>query len=390
MKTVKAAVVGCGQISSTYIPNLKNLFSIIDLVAVCDLFPESAQRRAEEFGIEKVMTLEEIEQSEEIEMVINLTGPDTHYELTKRFLLAGKHVFSEKTIASTIEEGKELVALAEEKGLYLGVAPDTILGAGIQTARKAIDAGLIGTPTSCFVAISRNQSLNSEMFRFIQKSLSGAFPYDYGVYYIASILALLGPVQSVTGVVKEGPVHKKNLTHLDNPDQWQLPGYQLLSGTLQFQSGVIGAVLLDGTSINYEHPMFTIYGTEGILKVGNPDNFDSNVTLIRAESEPLVLPFTHGFNGRPLPDSVVVGSRGFRGVGAAEMAWAIREGREARCCGKFGLQTLEVLQGMERSALNGKPWKIDTNFSMKPLKAGYYDTTFGGALRAGAEGSLRD
>lgn len=390
MKPVKTAVIGCGQISTTYIPNLKNLFSVIELVALCDVFVENAREKAEVFGIERVMTLEEIEQSHEIELVVNLTGPDVHYELTKRMLLSGKHVFSEKTIASTIAEGKELVALAAEKGLYLGVAPDTILGAGIQTARKAIDAGFIGTPTSCFASLSRNQSLNSEMFRFMQKSPAGAFPYDVGIYYVASILALLGPVQSVSGFVKEGPVHKKSLLHMDNPDEWQLPGYQLLAGTLRFRNGVIGTVLFDGTSINYEAPVFMIYGTEGILQIGNPDNFDSSVTLIRAEGEPCVLPFTHGFNGKPLPGQTVTGNRGFRGVGAAELAWALRENREARCSGSFGLHTLEILQGIEQSAKDGKVKEIETKFSMEPLKAGVYDTTFGGVMRAGAELSLRN
>lgn len=389
IQAVKTAVIGCGAISGTYIPNLMGLFSIIDLVAVCDVFPVAAEKRAAEFGVPKVMTLEEIAQSEEIEMVVNLTGPDVHYPIIKQMLLAGKHVFSEKTIASTLEEGEELVNLAREKKLLLGVAPDTILGAGIQTARKVLDAGLIGRPTSCVACANRNQLLNSELFPFIRRSAAGSFPYDVGVYYVAALLSLLGPVHSVTGFAMKAPPHQKQLL-FQNTDQevWSMPGTDLLSGTLKFESGVLGSVHFDGTSVNNEQPILTIYGTEGILKLGDPNRFDGEVILIRPEAEPCSLPFTHGYDGQYI-DGCAASGAGHRGVGAADMAWAIRERRECRCSGSFGLHTLEVLQGIAHSARTQASCDIRSSFVIEPLRSGFYSRTFGGRARADGENALR-
>lgn len=389
IKKVKTAGIGCGVISETYIPNLMNMFQIIDLIAVCDMFPAAAKKRAEEFGISQVLSVDEIEASQEIELVINLTSPDAHYEVNKRMLKAGKHVFSEKTLAATIEEATELTALAKENGCYLGAAPDTVLGAGLQTARKMLDAGMIGKPVSCVALANRNHTLNSELFSFVQRGAAGAFPYDVGVYYIAALLSLLGPVTAVSGEVTADRWHTRQIFYR-NVDKtgWELPGVELMTGTLRFASGVLGSVHFNGMSINEEQPMILIYGTEGILKLGDPNRYDGGVTLIRPENDPCVLPFTHGFGGKPIEGCATTGM-GCRGLGAAELAWAIREERQPRCSADFALHTLEVLQGLERSGQNGMLSYPGSNFRFDPLPSGYYDYTFHGALRADAEFSLK-
>ena len=210
LKKVKTAVVGCGMISNIYIRNLKNLFSIIDLTALCDINPEAAEQKAKSYGVEKIMTLKEIAASKDIEMVVNLTGPGAHYDVIRMMLESGKHVFTEKVLTTDLEQGEELIRLADEKQCYLGVAPDTILGAGIQTAKKVIDSGLIGEITSCMASINRNQSLNSESFRFLREE-GGALPYDVGIYYIAALLCLLGPVKSIRGFGAPAPEHRAEL-----------------------------------------------------------------------------------------------------------------------------------------------------------------------------------
>lgn len=390
VKAVNTAVIGCGGISRTYIPNLKEFFSIIEVTAVCDAVKECARKRAEEFGIPQVLTMEEVEQSADIELVINLTSPDAHYEVTKRMLLAGKHVFSEKTIAGTVEQGRELMELSHSRGLYLGTAPDTVLGAGIQTARKILDAGLIGRPVSAAACISRSQGLNSELFPFIQHSASGCFPLDVGVYYVAALLCLLGPVKQVTGYALPAPVHNKRLLNITgDKENWTLPGNNLMSGSLLFENGAAGSIHLDGTSINTDYNILTIYGTEGILKLGAADQFSGAVTLITPENGTCNIPFTHGFAEESVrkadPERL-----GYRGVGAAEMAWAIREQRPARLSAEFGLHTLEVLRGIETSAREERFYHMTSSFEMKPLPSGFFDTIFGGRAIAGAEGSLRD
>ena len=165
---VKTAVVGCGMISSIYIRNLSQMFSVIDLCAVCNRGREAAEARAREFGIARAMTIDEAAADPEIELIVNLTPAFAHYDIIKKMLMAGKHVYTEKIFTTDLEKSRELVALANEKGLYLGVAPDTVLGAGIQTARYLIDTGMIGEVTSVQMAVNRNQALNSEVFTFLQ------------------------------------------------------------------------------------------------------------------------------------------------------------------------------------------------------------------------------
>ncbi len=390
IKPVKTAIVGCGMISNIYIRNLKNLFSIIDLMALCDVRRENAEEKAKIYGIAEVMTMEELAESRDIELVINLTSPDAHYVVIKKMLESGKHVFSEKTLAVSFEEGRELAELAKKKGLYLGAAPDTVLGAGLQTARKVIDAGLIGTVTSCFASINRNQPLNSESFRFIQKGAGGAFPMDVGVYYAAALLSLLGPAECVSGFATQAPLHEKELLFMEgNRESWQLEGSNLMTGAVKFKSGALGVLHFNGLSINREMPMISIYGTEGILEVGDPNTFNGEVRLLREKGEACVIPFTNGYDGKTAGEMTEFEKMyGHRGVGAAEMAWAISRGRPNRCSKEFALHTLEVLCGIDRASASGENYRMTTEFTFVPLKAGYYSTTFGDGMRADAERSL--
>ena len=388
---VKTAIVGCGMISNIYIINLKSMFHIIDLAAVSDINIDSAKKKAELYGIPQVMSVDEIAASKEIELVINLTGPSAHYEVIKKMLLAGKNVFTEKTLAVTMDEADELIRIADEQGLYLGAAPDTVLGAGIQTAINVISSGFIGRVTSCLASINRNQPLNSEIFRFMQKGSGGCFPMDVGIYYVAALLAMLGPVRKVSGMTAVAPLHEKEiLTQGLNPENWQLEGDNLALSSVEFESGVLGSIHLNGLSINQQQSALMIFGTEGILELGRPDRFDGYVKLIRPESEGVIMPFTHGYNGKPLsenPTSFEL-SYGHRGVGAAEMAWAMRENRKCRLSKEFAYHSMELLYGMHSSGETGKVYEMRSSFEFKPLKSGYYSTTFNGWMNTSAERSL--
>ena len=147
LRKVKTAIVGCGMISTIYCKNLVNLFSIIDVVAVCDMNEEAAKTRAEQFQIPQILTLDEVCASEEIELAVNLTGPSAHYDVIKKLLLAGKHVYTEKLLCFDLEEGKELVQIAEEKHLYLGVAPDDLSWApACRQPEKSLTADSLAVP----------------------------------------------------------------------------------------------------------------------------------------------------------------------------------------------------------------------------------------------------
>lgn len=355
MEKVKTAVVGCGMISNIYIRNLKNMFDIIDLVAICDLNETAAKAKAEQYGVDRIMTLEEVEASSEIELVVNLTAPAAHYSVIKRMLLAGKHVFTEKMLTETMEQGRELLKIADERSLYLGVAPDTVLGAGVQTMLKVIDSGMIGKVTSCLVSINRNQSLNSEIYRFIRTN-GGAFPYDVGIYYVSAMLAVMGPAVSVTGFASPALEHPAELLQSSSPEEsWTIPGTNLEAGAIRFQSGAIGSLHFSGNTVNAPQSVFYVYGTEGIVKLSSPEGFDGKVTLIRPEGVPCEIPHTHGYNGIPvIPDEDGFGKTyGHRGVGVAEMAWAIRKGRPNRLSKEFGFHAMEILCGLDIASESG-------------------------------------
>ncbi len=390
VRKVKTAVVGCGMISNIYIRNLKNLFYIIDLTAVCDINPASAEEKARTYGVGRTMTLDEVAASDEIELVVNLTGPVAHYDVIKKMLLAGKHVYTEKTMTAELWQAEELVALAREKGLYVGCAPDSILGAGMQTAKKALDSGLIGTPTSCLVSINRNQSLNAELFRFLRGN-GGALPHDVGIYYIASLLNLLGPVRTIRGFGAPAMPHPAQLLYTNSPeDAWTVPGNNVLTGALCFENGTLASIHFDGNTVNHMASAFRIYGTEGILELGDPNTFGGEVKLIYAESGECVLPHTHGYDGKPtLPDPTPFEySYGNRGIGVAEMAWAIRMRRPNRCGKELGLHALEVLCGLDEAAATGTEYTMKSTFAPIPaLKAGFRSTLMGG-MRGDAECSL--
>lgn len=392
IKRVKTAVVGCGIISHVYLRNMTRLFRILEVATVCDLNPDLAQEAAREYGVPRIMTLEEIAADPTIELVVNLTGADAHYAIIKKMLLAGKHVYTEKTMTTRLELARELVRIADEKGLYLGVAPDTVLGASIQTARWAIDHGLIGDVTSCIVSINRDQNLNAERFRFLRNE-GGALPYDVGIYYIQSLLTLLGPVSEVTGFGAPAPERRRQFLFNENdPETWQIPGNNLVTGALRFQRGALGMLHFDGNTIGAECSTFRIYGTAGILELGDPNCFGDPVRLLKPESAPCSLPLTHGYNGTCVLDDATDFEKGYgnRGIGVAELAWAIRKGRPNRLCKEMGLHALEVLCGLDETAATGGVYRMTSTFTSAPVTPGIYSTMWMGGTRADAELSLVD
>ena len=387
---VKTAVVGCGSISSIYIRNLKSLFTIIDLVALCNRTREKAEEKAAQFGIPKVMTMEEIAAAPDIELVVNLTPPDSHYEVTKMMLEAGKHVYSEKVFTTDLEQAWELSALAKERGLYLGVAPDTVLGAGIQTARRIIDTGLIGKVSSGFVSVTRSHNLMSELFPFL-RGQCGCLPYDVGVYYVGALIALLGPVKSVRAYTAPAPVYEKQLLFVENaPDSWQIPGSNLVCAGLEFESGVLVSMHLNGNTVGSEQSRFELYGDLGMMKVGDPNVFGGKVTLLLPEGREVEFPFTHGYNGtNTLSEPMPFDGSGNRGIGVAEMAYALRQGRPNRLSQDYGIHCLEVLTGIDTAAATGTTYEMKSACQIRPLAPGFYSTVWGSA-RADAERSLID
>lgn len=361
MQKVKVAIVGCGSISDIYMTNITSgKFQILELVACSDLMVERMQASAEKFGI-KAMTLDEICADPEITMVINLTTPAAHYPIIKQCLLAGKHVFSEKMIAVELWQGKELVELANEKGLHLGVAPDTFLGASVQTAKYIVDSGLIGTPISCRASISRNYAIYGEFLTHLVRKGAG-IGFDMGGYYLTALAAILGPVKAVTAFTNIHAPERVN-TRIGAPgygEKYTIEVPNVIAASMQYDSGVLGTLHMNSDCILDETYGLEIYGTEGIVYMGNPNEFGGTVYLQKTLGEKIAFPLTHGY------------CENSRGLGAAEMAWSIVAGRNHRASKEMAYHVFELMHGIMTSAETGEIYNMESTFEIPAaLPAGY-------------------
>ncbi|MFV0466867.1 MAG: Gfo/Idh/MocA family protein [Lachnospiraceae bacterium] len=359
---MKTAIIGCGMISKAYLDTLTQKFSIIDVTACCDLNEEKAKETADTYGL-TVMSMSEIMKDSAIELVINLTTSPAHYTINKQLLKADKHVYTEKILSIELEEAKELVELANERGRYLGVAPDTFLGSAIQTAKFAVDSGMIGEVTSCYGVLTRNQLLSSAIFSSRLKKGAG-IGFDVGIYYVTALLNIIGPVRTVTGFIEtRNPIQKgKFISNFGK--ELVIESENLVAGSLQFKNGAVGSLLFDSNSVFSfpERPALTIHGTLGILYMSDPNMFGGDVRiLLYGEDEVRILPQCHPFREE------------CRGLGAAEMAWSIRLGRANRASKELGYHALEVLHGIKISSESRQFYEMKSDFEIpKALERGFH------------------
>ena len=367
---VKVAVIGCGTISQIYMTNLKTRYGIIDLVGCSDILPERSAKRAAEFGIRQ-MTNEEILADPEIEMVMNLTFPEAHHAVSKAILEAGKHCCVEKMMTVTLAEAQELMDLAKAKGLLFGTAPDTFLGGGWQTARKFVDDGLIGRPVSitasCTVSYQPNTpkfDLSPDFF-FFPLHPGGGVPYDLGGYYLHAMIHLLGPVKRVSGF-GGNPDPERTYSNPQHPkygEPFVVDTYTTLAGSLEFASGVVGTILFSSDSSQSEN--FQLHGTQGTLRLVHPNFYSGDLVLRRVSSLPA--PMFAPPPPSPPEGAIVRGVQsdhnlpmlhGFldnnRGIGLADMAYALRNGRKPRLDASLGFHAMEIVEGIIWSGRTGK------------------------------------
>ncbi len=304
MDKVKIGVLGTGAISGIYFKNLTKVFSEVEVVAVCDLFVEKAKEAAEEYQIPKVYeTMEEMLADGEIEIILNLTRPNEHYKTTRAALLAGKHVYSEKPLAAVYEEGVELVNLAKEKGLMLGGAPDTFLGAGIQTCRKLIDDGFIGDVVGAQAQMVCHGHESWHPAPEFYYQAGGGPMMDMGPYYMTALVNLVGRVKGVSGMCGKGFAQRVITSEPKRGTVVDVEVPTHTAGLLQFENGAIGTVLTT-FDVYYDRQAFLeVYGTKGTLRVPDPNGFGGSISLLRPEDgsfKEMPLLFGYGENSRGL------------------------------------------------------------------------------------------
>jgi len=350
LQPVKVGVVGCGNISGAYL-KISRKFPVLQAVAVADLDRARARAKAAEFGL-KVLSTRKLIRSDEVEVVLNLTVPKAHARIALAALKAGKHVFNEKPLGVTRAEGKRILALAAEKKLLVGCAPDTVLGGGLQTCRKLIDDGAIGKPVAATAfMMGRGPEKWHPDPEFFYKPGGGPM-FDMGPYYLTALTSLMGPVKRVTScsgtlinprVIGGGPKQGQEI-QVETPDH--------VSASFEFASGAIGTFVASFAVWGGQLPRIEIYSTEGTLSCPDPNGFGGPVKLLKGGTRDWVeIQLTHGY----APDNQ-------RSIGLADMACAIRAGRAHRCTGAQAYHVLDVMQGFLDAGRKGRHYDVPSTF----------------------------
>ena len=330
-------MIGVGTISAQYFAQFPRLDQL-ELVAVADLDTVRAAQVAEEQGV-RALTVDELLVDDEVDVVLNLTIPAAHADIALRALAAGKHVYGEKPLALTTAEAAPVLEAARTAGLRVGSAPDTVLGTGIQTARNALDGGTIGDPVAamCQWTAPGHERWHPNPAFYYQPG--GGPLLDMGPYYLTALVTLLGPIARVSGVARRSARERTVATGSQQGAGIPVNVDTHVSAVLEHVSGVTSTVTVSFEVWASRVPLFEVYGTAGTLAVPDPNTFGGTVEAFTAESG----------EWSPLPDAAGFVDSG-RGVGLADLADAVAEGRRERASGDLAFHVLEVMEAVLASS----------------------------------------
>jgi predicted dehydrogenase len=341
---IRIGVVGCGKISGAYLGMAKN-FPQVEMLACADMSLDAARAKAAEYNIPKVLTVDELMRDPEIEVVLNLTVPKAHVPVSLQAIENGKHTYLEKPLGIDRADGRKLLAAAAAKKLRVGCAPDTFMGAGIQTARKLIDEGAIGKPvafTALMLCPGHERWHPSPEFYY---EVGGGPMFDMGPYYLTALLNLLGPVKRIAGVATTAIPERTITSEPKKGKKVKVETPDHICGTIEFENGCAGTIM---TSFAVEHGGYdgktpiSIMGTEGTIRVPDPNGFDGPVFLRRKGDADFV----------EMPHTFIKGYG--RSVGLADLAIAARTGRAHRCSAEMAMTVLDLMQGFLDSSNEGR------------------------------------
>lgn len=342
-------IIGCGVISEIYLKRAQT-FPQIDVKAVADLNPDAAHIRAEAFNVD-ALTVDALLARDDIDIILNLTIPAAHMDVSMAAVNAGKHVYSEKPLTGNVADARALLSLAAPNGVRVGCAPDTFLGGSHQTARALIDQGKIGTPlagTATLMLPGHERWHPNPDFYYVRDG--GGPLLDMGPYYITAMVNMLGPVSRVSGmgrssrttrVIESGP-RKGQEIPVTTPTH--------ITGVMEFTSGALVQITTSFDVEAHRHTPLEVYGSEGSLLVPDPNRFDGTVALYRRGEDWQDMPMTHGY-----------GDDNYRGIGIADMADAILNNRPHRASGKLALHVLDVMESLLTATLEQRTIAIQSH-----------------------------
>ena len=334
-------VIGCGVISAHYLEAQKR-FPQLTFTKLADLDSNRARQLAQQFGTEAADSPEALLADPEIDVVLNLTIPSAHAEVDLQVLAAGKHVYTEKPLATGLDDARRILKKAKKENLRVGSAPDTFLGAAHQTSRKLLDDGEIGLPigASAFMLMPGPEVRHPRPDFFYQP---GAGPLmDRGPYHITTLINLFGPVRRVCAFGRRPFDTRRVLNGPDSGREFNVDVDTFVSGLIEFHSGMICSLTLCfGAQAAALPHHIEIYGSEGTLLVPDPNQFGLPIYLQRKDAEQQEIPQTHIY------------AEPSRSVGLADMVDAINKERPHRCSGELAYHTLEILLGIQLAATTG-------------------------------------
>lgn len=360
-RTLGVGIIGCGNISAAYL-RLSPMFRGIEIRACADINPLAAQARASEYGI-RAQSIDELLQNDDIDIVVNLTIPDAHYAVTRQILGAGKHAYSEKPLVLSMDQGLELKALADGRGLKVGCAPDTFLGGSHQLARHAIDSGIVGRITSgtCHVMSHGMEHWHPNPDFFFR---AGGGPIlDLGPYYIANLINLLGPIKRVAALTSMATTTRVISSEPRKGEVIPVETPTTIQALLEFEQGATITLSASWDVWAHRHANMELYGTEGSLYLPDPNFFGGDVLLAKPEQPVVpVAMWDHPFSVENEQHPIGMMAN-YRAAGLADMAAAILDGRDMRCSLERALHGVEVMLSILKSGQERRFIDIETQCS---------------------------
>lgn len=341
-KRIKIGILGCTEKSDIYFKTLRN-FGVLDIDACGDIVLERAKQKASEYNIPKAYNINGLLSDPEINIVVNLTVPNSHAEIALAALTAGKSVYNEKPLAVNTEDAGRILKLAKDKKLLVGCAPDTFLGTTLQTCRKLIDEGLIGEPiaANAFMLCPGYENWHPEPAYLYQPGSGPMF--EIGIHYITALINLIGPVRRVTGLTRTTYAERTIISKPQSGLKIKVNTPTYIAGIMNFINGAIGTIVATFDVAATQLPHIEIYGTKGTLSISYPGNYEGaiNVKLIGDEGWKEVQIIQGYFTEK-------------RGIGIADMACALISGRQHRANGELAYHVLEIMNSFFESSIQGK------------------------------------
>ena len=372
-KVFKIGLIGCGHIAETYF-RAEKYFNNIKIIKCADINEKASKRCALNYGI-KSTTVNELLKDKQIEIILNLTIPKSHYQISKKALINGKHVYSEKPLAINLNDGKKLLKISKKKKLYLGNAPDTFLGGGIQKSKELVEKNIIGNIKlgNAVFAFPGIQSYHPNPEPWFTKKEGGPV-IDMGPYYITALVNLLGPAKKVTGTIIQGQKYRTIGIGPKKGKKFKVECPTTYLSTITFKNDSVIRLTLSFDVIAHQRNHIELYGEKGSMIVPDPNMFGGSVLTCNKlgdnwkEFKTTKMPLgrinirTQSSRANETPTNA-----NYRGVGLSEMAYSIENKRKHLCNGEISLHVLDIITSIMKAARSSKIQYINT-ICVKPKK----------------------